>query len=119
MAEEEVSLGELRRNIQDMRIDSERVAQEIRQDTQRSLNNMQRSIDKMADGFERLPYVRADLYDERQKANGERMGQMEKEINGVKTTLSKVNWLVWTAVILPITVAVFLALFFAAVNIKP
>lgn len=129
MPEDDVTLGELRRNIQDMRIDYERGIQEARQDTQKAINVMQRSVDKLVDGIERLPYVRADLFEERvssvakhfeerQKTMGERLGNIEGEVKGVKGTLSKINFTAWTAIVLPLCVGVFTAMLLAVVNLK-
>lgn len=113
MPDDDVTPGELRRNIQDMR-----------QDTQRALNQMERTLEKALEALDTLPFVRTDVYDADQKtamadqkARGERIGRIEQDVSGLKTTLTKVNFTAWTAVVIPIFTAIVIALILAAVNI--
>lgn len=116
--DEGVTLNELHRNIRDMRMDYERGLQETRTDTQKAINNMQRSVDKLVDSVERLPYVRQDIFEERMKTAGERIGKNEQEVHGVKNTLGKINFTAWTAIVLPLAVGLLTALLLAAVNLR-
>lgn len=106
-----VTLSELRRNIRDMRQDYERGIQEYRADTQKTLGDMQRTVDRLLDNIQGLPFVRQDVYEERQKTTGQRLEKIEG-------TISKINFTAWTGVILPLTVMIFGAVLLAAVNLK-
>lgn len=111
MADNDVTLGELRRDLRDTQQDHERRIAEYRQENQRALAELQRSFDKLADSIQSLPFVRQDVYEERQRGTGERVGKIE-------ATLSKINFTAWTGVVLPLTVMFVGVMLLAAVHLK-
>lgn len=111
--EDDVTPGELRRNIKDMR-----------EDFQRALNQMEKTLERTLGELNNLPYLRKDVYDadqktaiSDQKARGERIGRIEQDVAGIKTTLAKVNFTAWTAIVIPIFTAIAIAVILAAVNV--
>ncbi len=111
VSDDDVTLNELRRDIRDMQRNYEMRMAEYREDHQRAFNDLQRTVDKVLDAMPQLPYVRQDVYEERQKTTGERIGKIEN-------TLTKINTTAWTGVVLPLVVMIIGTVLVAAANIK-
>lgn len=91
MADDDVTLGELYRSIADLK-------GELRD---------------LKSGF-----VPRGEYNEGQKRHGERLGNLEKELTGVRATLAGVNKMAWGAVVMGIVVPIILAILVTNLGLK-
>lgn len=87
----DVSLGELARKLDDMRSD----------------------MREMRNG-----YVPRGEWEEHRKANGERIGNVERAIAKVETALATINRTAWTGVVLPIIVTILITIIIASAGLK-
>lgn len=85
-----------------------------------SLGELSRKLDDLRSDFRELRqgYIPRGEYEEHRKATGERIGGIEKDVAKVEATISQINRTAWTGVILPILVTIIGAIILAAVGLK-
>lgn len=98
-AEDEVTTGEIARNLRDMRTDTQVQNNAMRNDMQLAIGKLEAGIHEVRVQIAEAPYVHNGIFEEVRKSQGERIGEIEKDVIEIRSTLARVNQVLWGAVI--------------------
>lgn len=95
----EITIGEISRNLRDFREDSSKQMGGIRSDMQTAISKLESAVHDVRTAIAEAPYVDQTLWEEVRKSQGERIGELEKDIVELRGVLSRVNQRAWGAVL--------------------
>lgn len=94
-----VTVGELSRNIRDFRLDAAANINAVRSDTQSTIAKLETAVQDVRTAVAEAPYVHSGIFEEVRRAQGERLGELERDLIGLQQALSKANALAWGAIV--------------------
>ena len=99
MSDDDVTVGEIVRTLRDFRADQHMQNNATRNDMQVAIGKLENALNETRMQIAQAPYVHEQIFEEVRRSQGERIGELEKDIINVNAQLTRVSQLLWGAVV--------------------